>query len=84
MLVEMLNEIKPPLLSLYLCYSDNIPIKIYKEVLTNFEELWGMHLHVLSQNVRNNANINKFMELVKKNTLKILKSIIKHILLEKE
>ncbi len=61
----MLNEIKPPLLSLYLCYSDNIPIKIYKEVLTNFEELWGMHLHVLSQNVRNNANINKFMELVK-------------------
>ena len=65
MLVEMLNEIKPPLLSLYLCYSDNIPIKIYKEVLTNFEELWGMHLHVLSQNVRNNANINKFMELVK-------------------
>ena len=55
----------PPLLNLYICFSDYIPINMYKEILTQFEKLWGMHIHILAQNVDDNVNINKFIEIIK-------------------
>ena len=55
-----------PLLDLYLCISNKIEIEKYYQLLLNFEKLWGIHVHIFTNNLENYIKLEDFIKMIKK------------------
>lgn len=51
------------LLDIYICLDNKIEIEKYKEVIEDFKKLWGLHIHLFTENISNFDNYDKYIDI---------------------
>ena len=54
------------LLDLYICLSNKIEIEKYKEILEDFKKLWGIHIHLFIENIKDFNNYDEYIDIFNK------------------
>lgn len=55
-----------PLLDLYLYLNDNIAFSDYKKAMDDFEKLWGMNLHIFTENIARSQHLLPLLNYLQK------------------